>query len=84
MKNFKNIMVVVFAVVAAFVAGFTASNHQANKTIEAYDNYNAKCEILLDSIASWDESFGDGPAETDAYVDYLDAREKLDSIIWNK
>ena len=50
--------------------------------IDAYDRYNRDCEILLDSIAKWDESFGDGVAETDAYVIYLESREHLDSVLY--
>ena len=52
--------------------------------IDAYDRYNRDCETLLDSIAKWDESFEDGIAETDTYVIYLDSREHLDSVLYNK
>lgn len=49
--------------------------------IKAYDAYNRDCEILLDSIASWDNSFMDTTGETDTYCNYIESREKLDSLI---
>lgn len=49
--------------------------------IKAYDAYNRDCEILLDSIASWDDSFMDTTGETDTYCNYIESREKLDSLI---
>ena len=49
--------------------------------IKAYDAYNRDCEILLDSIASWDDSFMDTTGETDTYCNYAESREKLDSLI---
>lgn len=49
--------------------------------IKAYDVYNRDCEILLDSIASWDDSFMDTTGETDTYCNYIESREKLDSLI---
>ena len=49
--------------------------------IKAYNTYNRDCEILLDSIASWDDSFMDTTGETDTYCNYIESREKLDSLI---
>lgn len=50
--------------------------------IKAYDAHNKDCETLLDSISSWDESFMDTTGETDTYCNYIESREKLDSLIY--
>lgn len=86
----------VLVIIAVFIAGAESNSwyynidslYEANQSkkelINAYDNYNKHCENLLDSIAKYDDSFGDVVAETDAYVEYLEAREKLDSLLWDK
>ena len=52
--------------------------------LESYDYYNRDCEILLDSISVWDESFYDTTVETDVYQNYLDSRDNLNCLIWGK
>lgn len=49
--------------------------------IKAYDAYNKDCEILLDSITSWDNSFMDTTGETDTYCNYMESKKKLYSLI---
>lgn len=47
------------------------------RQISRYEDYESKCEALLDSIASWDDSFLDTVCETDVYSEYSEAKEKL-------
>lgn len=77
----KNIIIAVLSLIVIILAGITCDQ---NTRINAYDRYNKDCETLLDSIASWDDSFLDTTAETDTYCDYIESREHLDSLIWRK
>lgn len=81
MKNAKNVIIALL--LSLVVIDFIVIRDN-NTLIGAYDRYNRDCEILLDSIAKWDETFGDGVAETDAYVIYIESREHLDSVLYNK
>lgn len=77
----KNIIIAVLSLVVVILAGIICDQ---NTRINTYDRYNKNCETLLDSIASWDDSFIDTIVETDTYYNYLESREYLDSIIWRK
>lgn len=50
-------------------------HHRDIATINAYEDYSYKCEVLLDSIAKEYPSFNDVIAETDTYSEYIDSRE---------
>lgn len=80
----KTVLLCSLVAIVAFVAGLKVNQITSNRVINAYDAYNRDCEALLDSIASWDDSFMDTTGETDVYCDYCDSRAKLDSILWNK
>ena len=84
-RNMKKVTFIILFTIAIglIIAEFIYIKRFSNM-IDAYDRYNKDCETLLDSIAKWDESFGDNVAETDAYVIYLDSREHLDSVLYNK
>ena len=71
------------AILVLLVIVFVGIAYSQVATINAYNRYNRDCEILLDSIASWDESFFDTVVGSDAYNDYINSREKLDSLLWN-
>lgn len=71
------------AILGSVIINYIVYNSYSN-LIKAYDTYNKDCEILLDSIASWDESFYDTTVETDVYQNYLDSRDNLDCLIWDK
>ena len=77
----KNIIIVVLLLLVGVLTGIS---YDQTIRIDAYDRYNRDCEILLDSIASWNNTFEDGIAETDTYTTYLESREHLDSLICNK
>ena len=79
-KMIKNIINVILILLVIVLTGIACSQ---TATIEAYNRYNRDCEILLDSIASWDKSFFDTVVETDAYYDYINSREILDYLLWN-
>lgn len=83
--NHNNLILLLSVVVIYFIAiDFVVVIRNTNTLINAYDRYNKNCEILLDSIAEWDETFEDKVTETDTYVIYLESREHLDSVIYNK
>lgn len=76
-------MILSVILLGSIIINYIVYNSYSN-LIRAYDNYNKNCEILLDSIASWDESFYDATVETDVYQNYLDSRDNLDYLIWDK
>lgn len=81
MRNIKNVIIALL--LSLVVIDFIVIRDKS-ALVNAYDRYNRDCEILLDSIAKWDETFGDGVAETDAYIIYIESREHLDSVLYNK
>lgn len=52
-------------------------NYGKSYSCENFDNYYNATEALLDSIYTHDEMFMDVLAETDAYDDYIVARNNL-------
>lgn len=77
------ISMILGAALSSIIINYIVYNSYSN-LIKAYDNYNKDCEILLDSIASWDKSFYDITVETDVYQNYLDSKNNLDCLIWDK
>ena len=77
----KNLIIAALSLSVIILTGITCDQ---NTRINAYDRYNKNCETLLDSIASWNNSFLDTTAETDTYCDYIESRKHLDSLIWRK
>jgi hypothetical protein len=50
---------------------------------DAYADYNANTEAFIDVIYDTDESFLDTYGSSDEYVDYMESRKKLDSLLWD-
>lgn len=84
----SHLFVVFISMILGATLGSVFTNYTVSKSynnlIESYDCYNKDCEILLDSIALWEESFYDTTVETDVYQNYLNSRDNLDCLIWDK
>lgn len=86
--NKSHLFVALLSIILGAILGLVFTSYTVSKSynnlIESYDCYNKDCEILLDSIASWDKSFYDITVESDVYQNYLDSRDNLDCLIWDK
>lgn len=76
-KSLLSVLLLIMGAILVFTIGY---NYGKSYNCEIFDNYYNATENLLDSIYIHDEVFMDIIGETDAYCDYMDARNTLLNI----
>lgn len=90
-------LITTICIIAAFIFGYmigTPSKAEEVSHIQqisylqeltkSYGEYYDKCEELIDSIISWDNSFLDTAGETDEYYFYYEAKCNVDKVLSSK